>query len=323
MPLQRIQLLKNFLRKLLNLQVRRDSRRRHTLGENDGSALHAPATQHGAGVHLELLRDLVHLGVVDGAGLAGLVVTQRGIGFDQDAFVFAVLRELGLLEVRVGFDLVHCGNDGGLAEEVFQPADVEVGDADGFDFAGGEELGHGVVGLVEGGCVEFEDAFGVEGEPFVAGGEDAVDNVSWIPMFEVLPNLHRPMHEVQVEVVRSKVFKRLVKCLLDIFWAVVGVPELASEKYLVSLHARFLDTSTDFVLVAVDGCAVNVTVTLLQCLLNGLLDLVRSGLPCPKAHSRDFGSSVQLEEVGERHGGFCEVSVDVFVSQSESKVAKV
>lgn len=34
---------------------------------------------------------------------------------------------------------------------------------------------------------------------------------------------------------------------------------------------------------------------------NGLLDLVRGGLPCSKAHSGDLGASVEREVRWERH----------------------
>ena len=66
------------------------------------------------------------------------------IGRDVDIVVFMPLDEIGLLQIRVGFELVDGGLDGGAGDEVGELEGGEVGDADVADFGGGEEGFHGV-----------------------------------------------------------------------------------------------------------------------------------------------------------------------------------
>ena len=66
---------------------------------------------------------------------------------DVDPLFFMEGAEGALLEVRVAFELVGGGDDGGGGEEALEFGEGEVGDADGFGFAGLESFFHGFVGL--------------------------------------------------------------------------------------------------------------------------------------------------------------------------------
>ena len=68
---------------------------------------------------------------------------------DVDPFFFVEGAKRGLLKVRMAFELVGGGNDGGGGEEALEFGEGEVGDADGFGFAGLEGFFHGFVGLVD------------------------------------------------------------------------------------------------------------------------------------------------------------------------------
>jgi hypothetical protein len=77
----------------------------------------------------------VNNSVVHRARLAGLVVAQWRVGFDEDILVLAEFQQFWLLQVRMRFDLVRGGDDVNFGEQVFEAADVEVRDADGFRMA--------------------------------------------------------------------------------------------------------------------------------------------------------------------------------------------
>lgn len=101
-------------------------RGRDALWQHDRTPLDAPAAEHDARVHVHFLCDLVDQRVVDGPGLAGLVVAERRVGFQHDVVVVAVVEQVGLGEVRVGLDLVARGHDVGFRQQVLEAADVEV-----------------------------------------------------------------------------------------------------------------------------------------------------------------------------------------------------
>jgi len=110
------------------------------------------------------------------------------------------------------------------------------------------------------------------------------------------------MHEVKIDVVGPKIFQSLVERWLNILRSMLAVPELSCKEDVLALDARLLDTSANFSLIAIDSCAVNVSVTLLQRFLNGFFDFIGSRLPCPEADGRNLRASVQLEVRGETHG---------------------
>ena len=60
------------------------------------------------------------------------------------------------------------------------------------------------------------------------------------------------MHEVQIHIIESKVFQRLVDALKDSL--VPGVVKLGGDPDLASGHAGLLDTHTDLIFIAICQC---------------------------------------------------------------------
>ena len=104
----------------------------------------------------------------------------------------------------------------------------------------------------------------------------------------------------------------------------LAVPELGSDEDILTLDVELLegalDTDGDFLLVLVDGGQIQVTVTGLQGLVDGLTDLTGGRLPstesqgtaemvsvdipsCVRFHVniRDFGAGVEGNLLVERH----------------------
>lgn len=158
----------------LDLEIRRNARRRHTLGQNDCAALNSPAGQQWARIHTQLSRHRVHQRVINRPWLTRLVVPERRIRLNHDTLALAELEKIGLLEVWVGFDLVGGRNNRHLAEELLQSADVEVGDPNRAHFPGRQKLLHSLVGGDVVHIGELEHAVVVQGEPLVAGFECTV-----------------------------------------------------------------------------------------------------------------------------------------------------
>ena len=73
--------------------------------------------------------------------------------------VFVPLYEVGLLEIRMEFELVNSRLDGGLMKKLFQLMRREIGDANVANFAGFEEPLHGepcLRNIVSTACETFE-----------------------------------------------------------------------------------------------------------------------------------------------------------------------
>lgn len=118
-------------------------------------------------------------------------------------------------------------------------------------------------------------------------------------------DLHRPMHQKKVKVVRTQILERLVKTLFNILGCMLGIPELSRDEDVRPLHAAFADTFANFDFIAVDGGAVDMLVSAFECNFNSLLDLAWGGLPCSKPNGRNLGSRVEGEIRLERHGEWC------------------
>lgn len=71
---------------------------------------------------------------------------QRTVRGDVDAFLLAEVDDLLLRQGGVVLNLVGGGHDGGLWEELLQVLHAVVGDADGLDLAGADELLHALPG---------------------------------------------------------------------------------------------------------------------------------------------------------------------------------
>lgn len=86
-----------------------------------------------------------------------------------------------------------------------------------------------------------------------------------------------------VKVVEATLGKAVVESLLDNVGVVLAVPELGGDEDILTLNVELLegalDTNGDFLLVLVDGSQIQVTVTGLQGLVDGLANLTGGRLP--------------------------------------------
>lgn len=91
--------------------------------------------------------------------------TEGAVRGDVDALGLAEVDDLLLRQGGVVLDLVDCGDDGGLGEELLEVANAVVGDADSLGLASGEELLHALPGGDVGvGVDDVAGAVGVLGE---------------------------------------------------------------------------------------------------------------------------------------------------------------
>ena len=302
MPFQRVQLRKRILWQLPDLEIARNARGRNTLGQHNGPSLDAPATQHNTGVHAQSLSHLMHEGVVHSARLTGLVVAQGRVGLDEDIFALAVLQQIRLGEVRMGLDLVDSRDDLGLLEEMLQTTDAKVGDTDGPDLACLQQLLHGFVGGHVVDISQLEDPVVVDRKPLRTCYKGAVF-VSLETFQEEYnrDNLHRPMHQIQIQIGHAQITQCLIHRRLDVLRRMLGIPQLAGEEDLLAWDPGIANSLTNFRLIAIDGGAVDVPISLAQGDFHGAFDFVGSCLPGAEAHGGDWGAGVESEMGGKRH----------------------
>ena len=72
----------------------------------------------------------------------GILITERTVVCDMDAFALVEFSEGVLLEPGVAFDLVVCGDDGGFFEETLELCLTEVRDTDGLCLTALQSLLH-------------------------------------------------------------------------------------------------------------------------------------------------------------------------------------
>ena len=113
--------------------------------------------------------------------------------------------------------------------------------------------------------------------------------------------LPRPVHQEQINIFGPQICEGFVQRTLHILWPVLRVPQLPGDKDILPLDTTLLYSHPDFVLISIDGCAIDVTISRLQGNLDRFLDLVRSGLPCAKAYGWYFCPGVEREATVERH----------------------
>lgn len=249
----------------VQLPVGLDARLSDTLGQDGEALLETPNEQH-------LLRRLA-LGLGDRQ--EGLILPQRRVGAAEwrigrgvDVLGLEVLDELGRGVARMQLDLIDSGGDLcalGI-EQLLHICDVEVGHADVLHLARIQQL--------------------LQLPP----------RVNKVPVRVVLLQVvgvcgAGPVHQIQVQVVGLQVLEGLVETLCDAL--VPWVVQLRRKPDLGAGHARGLDAVTDFLLVAIGECRVDVSVARLQGCLNSVLHLIWLGLPRPKAESWDLGTRVQ------------------------------
>jgi hypothetical protein len=203
------------------------------------------------------------------------------------ALVLAEVDNVLLRQKRVVLDLVCGGYDCRLREQLLHVLVRVICDADGLDFIGVllDEFLHVLP------CVNVRDAVvDVAGAVFEFGEERVVSykflsaSTRYLEL-QLMRTLgvhgNRPMNKIKVHVRSLK----HVQALLQSFFgaSVECAPELAGNEELFTLHdtARndILECFTDFILVLVAECAVDVSVARLNGMHNSFLHLSRRRLP--------------------------------------------
>jgi hypothetical protein len=110
------------------------------------------------------------------------------------------------------------------------------------------------------------------------------------------------MYQEKIKILNPKVLQALVERCLYVFWRVLRVPQLASDKDVGTRNAASLNADTYFHFVSIDGSAVEVTVSRFEGSLHGALDFAGLRLPCAKADGRYLSARIEGEMRGDRHG---------------------
>lgn len=90
-----------------------------------------------------------------------------------------------------------------------------------------------------------------------------------------------PMHQVQVNIIDAQALQADLQVLLDA--RVEGAPKLRGDEDILSLDPRIeglLQASSDLILVTIAVGGVDVLVSILECVRDGVLDFSGGGLPC-------------------------------------------
>ena len=124
------------------------------LGHNTRPPLDPPRQRHLRTITPVFLCDLCnnwmfHQRIHFCPGIVNVVlVSKGGVRRDFDALLLVPVDKGLLLQVGVCFELVDCRFVFGYFDEIFEFLFGEVGDSDGFDLAGVEQLFHGCPGLI-------------------------------------------------------------------------------------------------------------------------------------------------------------------------------
>ncbi|KAK3912715.1 Protein GrpE [Frankliniella fusca] len=183
----------------------RDSTHQGAQDDLPGGLAVAPADLRDGGV----VQEPVHLAQAPVA-LRG---AERAVGDDAHAQLLAEREQRRLRQVRVALDLVHHRPDAAVVHQAPQLALVEVGHADGAGQALAHELLHGAPRVQDVHVAEEHLAVGPEGLEVVA-----------------VPEGHRPVHQVQVDVVQAQVRQRLSAGALHGVRVMRVVPQLEAAK---------------------------------------------------------------------------------------------
>ena len=201
----------------------------------------------------------------DGVRVVDLALAQRSPGFDPDVIGCQHGTSVDLLELRVALDLVDSRDDAGV-EDLRKVAVVEVRYADR------------------------------GGQPLVAVGGEG------LPGFDgVLVLRGRPVDEVEVDVVEAELFEALAQRPLGLFGTVAVVPQLRGDEELVAGDPGLRNRSAHALLIAVDGCRVDVAVADFEGIGDDALGLLGVDLEDTEAQLRDRLAVVE-GECGNRQG---------------------
>src|SRR5271166_4539546 len=114
---------------------------------------------------------------------------------------------------------------------------------------------------------------------------------------------HRPVNQVEVEVaapvVEAEPFGALLARGHRLAVALVGIPELGDEEYLLTRNTGLRDRTAHFLFVAIPGGGVDVPVAGLQRRTDGFFGRLGWGLPHPQANA---GNRIAVVEPDRRSG---------------------
>mmetsp|Transcript_26124 Transcript_26124/g.67354 ORF Transcript_26124/g.67354 Transcript_26124/m.67354 type:complete len:263 (-) Transcript_26124:22-810(-) len=243
----------------------------------------------------ELVRNSLDLRVVQKGWLAllrprTLRTAKRAVCCENDVVLPAMLQQLLLLKIRVALHLVHCRRNACEAHHLINLFAVEVGDADRLHQPFINKLFHFTPRLFKRNVSVLHGAV----------------LILWhVRLLRVEHERHRPVDQIQIQVLQLQRLETLHKGRLDRLRAVPGVPELARHEHLLSLDAGGecgLQAISHLGLIQVDECGIHVPVSHLQSVLHSSLHLTRLGLPSPQTQQRHLGSGVQSRAHCGGHG---------------------
>ena len=177
-----------------------------------------------------------------------------------------------LLQIRVQLHLVHGRPVAGGFQQRGELAHAEVGHAD----LAGQIIVH----------QRFHGAPGV-GHRHVLGVQDIG---AGFRKTDARGQRHRPVHQVEIQVVELQVVEGFFQGRLHVFRGVGAVPQLRGDPQVLAADGaggeRFRQGLAHFRLVAVNAGAVDVPVTLLQGFLDRAVHVAGVGLPGAQAEHR-------------------------------------
>lgn len=170
-------------------------------------------------------------------------VSEWGVLGDVDAILSVPCDKVPLLQVWVQLDLVGSWDDLALLEHSLDLLLGEVGDTNRLSLSGLNQLLHSLVSLDIVDILSDHLSVVVLLEELVRGLE-----CSW------------PVHQVEIDVIESKVLQRSIEGWLDGGWGVGVVPEFSGDEELLAWDLGLGDGTADGWLGAVNAGSVNVSV---------------------------------------------------------------
>ena len=251
----------------------------HRFRDHRRTPLQGPGNQHlcraGVVVVGDVMEDRVfqqHRFILGLEAVRAVGGAQRGIGGQVNALLLAEAQHLFLLQIRMQFDLVHGRFQPCLADQVLQLFHAEVGDADLSGQVVIHQCFHGGPGRCHGQIIQRHHV--------IAG----------LGKGHALLQGHRPMHQVQVQIIQLQVVQGGFQGRLHILRGMVAVPQLGGDPQVLALYGaggeHLLQRLADFILVAVNMGTVDVPVTHLDGGLHGLVDLAGPGFPGTQSQLR-------------------------------------
>mmetsp|Transcript_31895 Transcript_31895/g.77766 ORF Transcript_31895/g.77766 Transcript_31895/m.77766 type:complete len:277 (+) Transcript_31895:198-1028(+) len=246
-----------------------------------------PVERHLCGCLVVSLGNPAHCGVAEHRA-----ATHRAVGHGHYRILVAEGHDaLGVPgHPGVKLHLVHCRRNACEAHHLINLFAVEVGDADRLHQPFINKLFHFTPRLFKRNVSVLHGAV----------------LILWhVRLLRVEHERHRPVDQIQIQVLQLQRLETLHKGRLDRLRAVPGVPELARHEHLLSLDAGGecgLQAISHLGLIQVDECGIHVPVSHLQSVLHSSLHLTRLGLPSPQTQQRHLGSGVQSRAHCGGHG---------------------